>query len=209
MGGAIGSGYTNSSNSSTLCNLLSVELSGGVPEACPSYLNFVNTISTLLLRTHFTTSKSNMLTHIFTKKKKTGFRDSKKPLVPIIAAENKTSNCWPTLPKSNTLSLVPNSYGGQFPATPSLGEDNGPLITTILTVFYPITSANGTIPLANVLQQPEAHLTCLKPIDEAGAIDAFTAMAGDTASGGLKMSGAGGVGLLVPGLVVLFWFLGL
>ncbi|MCJ1348804.1 hypothetical protein MMC31_007037 [Peltigera leucophlebia] len=182
MGGAIGSGYTNSSNSSTLCNLLSVELSGGVPEACPSHLNFVNTIR---------------------------FRDSKKPLVPITAAENKTSNCWPTIPKSNTLSLVPTSYGGQFPATPSLGEDNGPLITTILTVFYPITSANGTIPLANVLQQPEAHLTCLKPIDEAGAIDAFTAMAGDTASGGLKMSGAGGVGLLVPGLVVLFWFLGL
>lgn len=29
-------------------------------------------------------------------------------------------------------------------------------------------------------------MTCLKPIDEAGAIDAFTAMAGDTASGGFE-----------------------
>lgn len=48
-------------------------------------------------------------------------------------------------------------------------------------------SRNGTVPSANVLQRSEAHLTCLKPIDEACAIDAFTAMAGDTASGGSKM----------------------
>lgn len=96
-----------------------------------------------------------------------------------IKAQNTTSNCWPTLPKSNTLSRIPNTVTDQFNATRNLGEDIGPWITTILTVFYPVNSANGTIPLANVLQQPEAQLTCLKPIDEAGAVDAFIAMVDD------------------------------
>lgn len=157
-------------------------------------------LSMLMLQTHFTSSKSNMLTHIFTKK--TGL-NGPTAHQPITAAQNTTSN---------TLSRIPNTVTDQFNATRNLGEDIGPWITTILTVFCPVTSANGTIPLANVLQQPEAQLTCLKPIDEAGAVDAFIAMVDDTASRGSKMrggGGGGGIGLLVPRLVMLFWFVGL
>lgn len=54
MDDAIGSGYTGSS---PICDLLAAEWSGTVPGPCPSYLGGVTTISMLLLRPCFSTSK--------------------------------------------------------------------------------------------------------------------------------------------------------
>jgi hypothetical protein len=76
---------------------------------------------------------------------------------PISSLENSTSNCYPTLPKSNLLTRLfsynittTNLSKDQSPAT--LGE------TPILTVFYP--TGNST-----VMTEPSVHFSCLRTID--------------------------------------------
>jgi hypothetical protein len=82
---------------------------------------------------------------------------------PLTEAQNATSNCYPTLPKSNILTRVAafNTTGTiQFNST----VPNFYRITPILTLFYP-TNGDG----ASVLQEPEALLTCLKVTGESDA----------------------------------------
>lgn len=78
---------------------------------------------------------------------------------PLTEAENATSNCYPTLPKSNSLTHVAAfNYTGT-----SLVESvakNLFSITPILTLFFPQNGSN-----ASILRQPEAQLTCLKAVD--------------------------------------------
>lgn len=78
---------------------------------------------------------------------------------PLTQAENSTSNCYPTLPKSNSLTHIAafNTTGTALVASV---VKNLFSITPILTVFF---SENGTN--ASLLHQPEAQLTCLKPVD--------------------------------------------
>ncbi|KAG9239588.1 hypothetical protein BJ875DRAFT_514771 [Amylocarpus encephaloides] len=77
--------------------------------------------------------------------------------LPISSSENSTSNCYPTLPKSNVLTRVfsynittTNRSKDLSPAT--LGE------TPLLTVFYP-TSNNSA------MTEPSVQFSCLRTID--------------------------------------------
>lgn len=84
---------------------------------------------------------------------------------PLTAAENSTSTCYPTLPKTNSLTNVAtfNEESSRL-----LSDQTASIfaIMPILTVFFP--KDNNSKALAGV----EASLTCLKPIDESNASDA-------------------------------------
>lgn len=75
---------------------------------------------------------------------------------PFTDAENSTSNCYPTLPKSNSLTRVVsfNTTGTTHPA--SLIKHLYSIVP-ILTLFLPQNENSSTL-----LKQPEARLTCLK-----------------------------------------------
>lgn len=85
-----------------------------------------------------------------------------KPLTP---AEQSASTCYPTLPKTNSLTNVA-SFNGNSSRQLSSQTASIFAVTPILTVFFP--KDNSTKALGAV----EASLTCLKPIDETGASDA-------------------------------------
>ena len=77
---------------------------------------------------------------------------------PLSAAENSTSNCYPTLPKSNSLTHVAafNTTGTLQLATV---EAKLYSITPILTVFFP--EGNGT---TTVFPRPRSQVSCVKSI---------------------------------------------
>lgn len=98
---------------------------------------------------------------------------------PLTAAENSTSNCYPTLPKTNSLTPVA-AFNASISNLISPLIDDIFRITPVLTVFIPTNgSGNAT------LQQIEAQLTCLKPIDETNA-----ALANKNSTDNGKPSGA-------------------
>ncbi|KAI1392686.1 uncharacterized protein F4822DRAFT_137903 [Hypoxylon trugodes] len=73
---------------------------------------------------------------------------------PITKQENTTSNCWPIIPKQDSLTLV-----SEYTVPGSVYADDMEkaqwAITPILTVFYP--SDNGTL-----VSNTDASLTCVK-----------------------------------------------
>lgn len=83
----------------------------------------------------------------------------------ITGAQNSTSNCHPTLPKSNSLSLIA-SINTTSTALDTDIYNNLYRITPILTVFFP--RSNGTA----ILKQLEAQLTCVKPVGDLDAPNA-------------------------------------
>lgn len=78
---------------------------------------------------------------------------------PLTDAENSTSNCYPTLPKSNSLTHVA-AFNTSGTSVADSVVANLFSITPILTVFFPQNQSN-----AAVVHQPEAQLTCLKAVD--------------------------------------------
>lgn len=88
---------------------------------------------------------------------------------PITEAENSTSNCYPTLPKSNSLTRV---AAFNTSSTTKINDETVGIvygITPILTVFF---SENALASASRPLLQPQAQLTCLKVVDKTDATDA-------------------------------------
>ncbi|OCL05721.1 hypothetical protein AOQ84DRAFT_390683 [Glonium stellatum] len=82
---------------------------------------------------------------------------------PLTEAQNATTNCYPTLPKSNLLTRVA-AFNTSGTALQNSTVANFYRITPILTLFYP-TDGDGDA----VLQKPEALFTCLKVTGETNA----------------------------------------
>lgn len=86
---------------------------------------------------------------------------------PITGTQNSTSNCHPTLPQSNLLSLIASiNTTSTALASDILANLYG--ITPILTVFFPQSNASDSA----ILKQAEAQLTCLKSVGDLGAPNA-------------------------------------
>lgn len=107
---------------------------------------------------------------------------------PLTEAENATSNCHPTLPRSNSLTRVA-AFNVSATSRESSIHDNVYAITPILTVFFPMAAGSG----APVLRQPEAHLTCLKVL---GGTQADDNGRGESGAQGLLVSRVSKVVLL-------------
>ena len=80
---------------------------------------------------------------------------------PVTATENSTSNCYPTLPKSNSLTRVASFNTSGTSQVASVTE-NLFSIVPILTLFVPTQNQTGSDSDLLLLKQPEARLTCLK-----------------------------------------------
>lgn len=109
---------------------------------------------------------------------------------PFTEAENFTSNCHPTLPKSNSLTRVA-AFNTTGTAKVKSIKENIYSITPVLTVFNPRLKLNS-----GLLKHPEARLTCLKGVGETDAAIATKSQTDEN-----KDSGAGLV-LQVPKVVV-------
>lgn len=123
---------------------------------------------------------------------------------PLTKKQNSTSNCYPTLPKTNDLTRefsfnISSSYFVNETAPAILGE------TPLLTMFW---SKDGDDDSS--IENADAQLTCLRPIDMTTAANT-TLVGGDGGEGGaIPMNGGSNIlGVAVAaGLAVFFSWLG-
>jgi hypothetical protein len=113
---------------------------------------------------------------------------------PFSEEEVENSNCHPTLPETNDLTLV---YAYNTSATvysnSTVPVING--ITPVLTVFFSPNASN----VEDAIQEPDAHLICLRQV---GVTDAALENEGESA--GMKMAaGMGVVGAMMAGAVAV------
>ncbi|KAL2177532.1 uncharacterized protein P884DRAFT_200480, partial [Thermothelomyces heterothallicus CBS 202.75] len=101
---------------------------------------------------------------------------------PIFRRQNKTSKCWPVLPKSDDLTLC---------------------IAPILTIFFPGDGDD------NLVSETTAQLTCVKAIDLTTAINETQSPKdgdGDSAAG--RLSDSGRLAIWVSMMSIVFVLLG-
>jgi hypothetical protein len=86
--------------------------------------------------------------------------------VPLNPQENSTSNCYPTLPKTNELTRI---FSYNISATLDLGTTAPPLLgeTPVMSLFYSTAAGNATS-----TQEPDVHFSCLKIVDSNDASEA-------------------------------------
>ncbi|KAH6640357.1 hypothetical protein F5144DRAFT_481692 [Chaetomium tenue] len=109
--------------------------------------------------------------------------------------QNRTTNCWPVLPKTDDLTLVQSVMTlGDFDA--ALVVDRFFSITPILTVFFPENdndSDGDDTDSDNLVTQTVAQLTCIKAIDMTTASNATQSPGGnENGNGGNGGNGDGG-----------------
>jgi len=113
-------------------------------------------------------------------------------VAPPTESANASSNCHPTLPKTNDLSLA-FSYNqtGTIRAESTIDMING--IDLILTVFW---SPNGDV--EGALKTPDAHADCLWPIAMSNQSEAT-----ESDSGAEKMHISSGIAVMSAAGVLL------
>jgi len=94
---------------------------------------------------------------------------------PLTSAENSSSNCYPTLPKTNDLTNI-LSFNTTSDNSAAAITTNLYAITPILTLFYP---GNGTL-----ISKPEAQLTCMKANGETDAANSTESSTDDNTGAG-------------------------
>ncbi|KAK2755684.1 hypothetical protein FQN54_005833 [Arachnomyces sp. PD_36] len=119
---------------------------------------------------------------------------------PLTESQNSTSNCYPTLPKSNELTR-------QFSYN----------ITTTMNVTDTASAIEGETPVLSMfwsnegeedasIESPSIQLSCLRPVDETTASNStMSGDGGDDESGAIPMNGAANIfgATVAAGIVVL------